>query len=116
MKHIPGDLNRSLWGLLNLDVRTGGTFAPDGTWLRLYVRDAEGRASAPPDCEHDVSEVIQRLPPGVEIRLKYSPQVEQWRCDLLRGCEIYEQFADTDALAASLALEQMLIADRAGVT
>lgn len=120
----PGDIKPELfrfqnaivrWALLNLNVRNCGTFAPDGTWLNVFVRDADGRASAPPDFEHDLLATTERLPLDVTFCRRYLNHTDQWRVTLFRDCDIFEQDAETDALAAALAFEQLLVVDRAVV-
>lgn len=122
MKPVADSLNARLCRLLSLTVRDSGTFAPDGTWLKTFVRDAAGNATPPPDFERDLAATTRRLPAldtsglGIELRLKYCPQTREWRALLCRGYDLFEAFGETDALAAAKALEQMLVLDRARET
>lgn len=116
MKTITGELNRKLWALLGLNVNPNPAMTIDGTWVRNFIRDEHGHAIPAPDFEHDLLATTERLPRDVEFRRRYLNHTDQWRVLLIRGCDIFEQAAETDVLAAAQAFEQLLIADRAEVT
>lgn len=106
-------LNRRLWALLGLKVIDGAALARDGkTWLKTFIRSGDGKfADPPPDLAHDLNETVKHLPKDVQFHLRWSVYTEKWSCLLTRlgsGEYLAEAYAEQEAEAAALALEQLL--------
>lgn len=108
IKHKPGDVTIELARLLKVEVIQGFALVADNTFVEVYTRDERGFPDELPDFEHDLDAIVRHLPPGVEMRLRYSQHFEAWVCLLMRGAELYEGMGDTEALAAARAFRQLL--------